>query len=276
MATTNPVTVRGPLTIDRTLAERNRLPVDSPLPSRGRVASITGRNHFADWAARALVAGLSIFDECGVGLFICDTQCVVLSVNNIARRITSMRDGLEITADNVLITTEKERNLLTNTILQTKSAASDVEGNHFRRTFAIPRPHRKRAFTAVVQSIDHSSRFRKAIQRVVLLLIMDATTPHAVTPDEFRQLFGFTAGESLLANLLMEGKSLGESCDQLGIRPSTACSHLKRMFKKTGVHQQSHLVVLMLKSIGLLRAKSNVTNSPPGLWLVTGIHGSGR
>jgi len=217
-----------------------------------------------------------MFHECGVGLVVCDAQCRVLSVNNIARQITSMHDGLEITADNVLVATERERNLLTNAILQAKSAASGRDGNHFRRTFAIPRPHRKRALTAVVQSIDHGSRFRTAIKGLVLLLIMDPTTPHAVNPDEFRQLFGFTAGESLLANLLMEGKSLGESCDQLGIRPSTACSHLKRMFKKTGVHQQSHLVVLMLKSIGLLRAKSNATNFPPALWLVTGIHGSNQ
>jgi DNA-binding CsgD family transcriptional regulator len=217
-----------------------------------------------------------MFDECGLGLVICDAQCGVLSANNIARRTISMRDGLDITSDNVLVATERERNLLANAILQATSAASATHGNHFRRTFAIPRPHRKRAFTAVVQSIDHSPRFGKTIKPLVLLLIMDATTPHEVNPDEFQQLFGFTAGESVIANLLMEGKSLGESCNQLGIRRSTGRSHLKRMFKKTGVHQQSHLVALMLKSIGLLRAKSNATTFPPVPWLVTGIHDSSQ
>ena len=217
-----------------------------------------------------------MFDECGLGLVICDARCGVLSANDIAQRIISMRDGLEITAGNVLVATEKERDLLSNAILEATSAASGTDGNHPRRTFAIPRPHRKRAFTAVVQAIDHSSHFKKPIKPLVLLLIMDATTPHEVSPDEFQQLFGFTAGESVLANLLMEGKSLGESCDQLGIQRSTGCSHLRRMFKKTGVHQQSHLVALMLRSIGLLRAKSNPRNFPPVARLVTGTHDSGQ
>jgi DNA-binding CsgD family transcriptional regulator len=277
MATTNPISVRRPLTVDRnsTVAERDGLRVASHLPTPRGVASVAAQNHTEDWATPSLVAGLSMFDECGLGFVICDARCGVLSANDIAQRIISMRDGLEITADNVLVATEKQRDLLSNAILEATSAASGTDGNHVRRTFAIPRPHRKRAFTAVVQAIDHSSRFRNPIKPLVLLLIMDATTPHEVSPDEFQQLFGFTASESVLANLLMEGKSLGESCDQLGIRRSTGCSHLRRMFKKTGVHQQSHLVALILRSIGLLRAK-NPRNVSPVARLVTGTHDSGQ
>jgi DNA-binding CsgD family transcriptional regulator len=89
-----------------------------------------------------------------------------------------------------------------------------------------------------------------------------------VNVGDFRRLFGFTAVESLLANQLMEGKSLDESCGHLGIRRSTGCSHLRRMFKKTGVHQQSHLVALLLKSIGLLRCESDAANKASGIVLL--------
>jgi hypothetical protein len=51
--------------------------------------------------------------------------------------------------------------------------------------------------------------------------------------------------------LLMQGDELEECCRELAIRRSTGCTHLKRLFKKTGVHRQSQLVTLLLKSIGL-------------------------
>jgi DNA-binding CsgD family transcriptional regulator len=68
---------------------------------------------------------------------------------------------------------------------------------------------------------------------------------------ELRQLFGFSSMEARLAMLLIQGDELEECCQELGIRRSTGCTHLKRLFKKTGVHRQSQLVTLLLKSIGL-------------------------
>lgn len=118
----------------------------------------------------------------------------------------------------------------------------------------------------IVQSTERSNG-HNSDSPLALLLIMDATIAPEVSVDEFRQMYGFTTVEAGLANLLMEGRSLGESCDRLGIRRSTGCSHLKRMFKKTGLHRQSHLVTLLLKSIGLLRCGSTAgeVNSQFGL-----------
>ena len=59
--------------------------------------------------------------------------------------------------------------------------------------------------------------------------------------------------EASLANLLMEGKTVNECCDLLGIRRSTARTHLQHLFEKVGVQRQSELVSVLLKSIGLVR-----------------------
>lgn len=74
---------------------------------------------------------------------------------------------------------------------------------------------------------------------------------------ELRQLFGLTATEARLANLLMEGKTFEECCQQLGVRCSTARMHVRNLFEKTGVRRQSQLISLLLKSIGLVRTESD-------------------
>lgn len=76
---------------------------------------------------------------------------------------------------------------------------------------------------------------------------------------ELRQLYGLTSTEACLANLLMEGKTLDECCRLLDIRRSTARTHLQHLFEKIGVQRQSELVSLLLKSVGMVRARSTQT-----------------
>lgn len=264
MATTNPVafTRRAALTRSAIQPAGDQLPPSVPLKPRRSVAHLDIRSRIRRFPAvsldRALSAALGMFEQCGIGFVVCDEQCNVLSANEIAQHIFSRRDGLEINSDGLLSTTEEGGESLANVIAQAANAAALKVQGHLRQAIAVSRPQRKRPLTILVQSVQQNAPSRNAA-KLALLLITDATLPHDVTADDFRRLFGFTAVESLLANLLMEGRSLGASCAHLGIRRSTGCSHLRRMFKKTGVHQQSHLVALLLKSIGLLRCESDAT-----------------
>jgi len=63
------------------------------------------------------------------------------------------------------------------------------------------------------------------------------------------------AWESRVANLLMEGKTLDESCQQLAIRRSTGRTHIQHLFENVGVKRQSELVSVLWKSVGLVRTK---------------------
>jgi DNA-binding CsgD family transcriptional regulator len=201
-----------------------------------------------------------MFDQCGIGFLVCDDQRRVLSTNEIAQHILSRRDGLEINSDDVLAATEEGGEPLADAVVRAANASA-LRDRGFRKAIAVLRPHRRRALTVVVQSVEQSVSLRHPV-RLALLLITDATLPHEVSTEDFRRLFGFTAVEARLANLLMDGKSLEESCGHLGIRRSTGCSHLTRMFKKTGVHQQSHLIAVLLKSIGLLRCDAGANGTP--------------
>jgi DNA-binding CsgD family transcriptional regulator len=93
----------------------------------------------------------------------------------------------------------------------------------------------------------------EASKAAVLVIIFDSALRVKAIDSDLRQLYGFTSTEARLANLLMEGKALESCCDQMGICRSTGCTHLRRLFKKTGVHRQGELVALLLKGIGLAR-----------------------
>ena len=98
-----------------------------------------------------------------------------------------------------------------------------------------------------------------------LLFILDPAINVAAAESDLHELYGLTSSEARLANLLMEGKTLNECCDQLDIRRSTGRTHLQHLFEKVGAQRQSELVFLLLKSIGLVRAtnKEKKSESPP-------------
>lgn len=64
-----------------------------------------------------------------------------------------------------------------------------------------------------------------------------------------RELLGLTVQEARLALGLANGLSLDEVAEELGVSRSTVRSHLNSAFQKTGCHQQSALVSLVLGSL---------------------------
>jgi len=71
--------------------------------------------------------------------------------------------------------------------------------------------------------------------------VLDPEFPWRPRKRTCGSFYGLTSTEACLANLLMEGKTLDECCELLGIRRSTARTHLQHLFEKVGVQRQSEL-----------------------------------
>ncbi|HEX2257214.1 MAG TPA: helix-turn-helix transcriptional regulator [Afifellaceae bacterium] len=61
-----------------------------------------------------------------------------------------------------------------------------------------------------------------------------------------REAYGLTAAEERLALLILQGLRLAEAETVLGIRHSTARTHMKRIYAKTGTRRQVELVRLLM------------------------------
>ena len=64
-----------------------------------------------------------------------------------------------------------------------------------------------------------------------------------------------TRTEAVVASKLVDGYSLEEIAEELGVELSTARSHLKRIFLKTNTHRQSDLVRVLMQGLSRLSMK---------------------
>jgi len=85
------------------------------------------------------------------------------------------------------------------------------------------------------------------------MFITDPEATQVTNLERLKALFNLTPAESRMASQLLQGKSVIEAADALGITRQTARVHLKRIFGKTYTGRQSELMRLLLNSPATLR-----------------------
>jgi DNA-binding CsgD family transcriptional regulator len=190
------------------------------------------------------------FDALGIGVVACNAAGRLLGSNRTADTILKNQEGLRLNSAGILCTTEGESDELSESL---QLAAGRSSPQDERRDFAlmVRRRSGKRPLTVFVHSLVSAMTTAISAPSVAVVLILNPSAPRNSSLSWLRQLYGFTTREAHLANLLTQGICLEACCEQLGISRSTGRSHLKRLFKKTGVHHQSQLVSLLLRSIAL-------------------------
>jgi DNA-binding CsgD family transcriptional regulator len=203
------------------------------------------------WSAMLLA-----LDSLAVGLAICDTSAKILAVNATAERTLANGDALHVSESGELCTVARNAPVLADSLKRLESAGSNDTLPSQGKALLIPRKSGGRPITVLMRRVNTGLTHATSMQ--VVVMIMDATLAVGATTSDLQQLFGFTPGETRLANLLMSGVSMADSCRELGICLSTGCSHLRKIFKKTKTHRQGELVALLLR-IGLLRNRIPVS-----------------
>lgn len=199
---------------------------------------------------RSLCVGLTAFDALGIGLAACNAAGHLLGCNRTADTILKKEEGLRLNSAGILCTTEGEGDQLAEAL---HLAACCSLSQEQRKDFALTVRRRsgKRPLTLFVRSRAGVGPTENFATSVAVVLMVDSSAPRNASVSGLSQLYGLTTREAHLANLLAQGLCLEVCCNELGISRSTGSSHLKRMFKKTGVHHQSQLVSLLLKSIAM-------------------------
>lgn len=200
-----------------------------------------------------LRAGFEALDMVNVGLLVTCAAGRMLLANHTAEQILKSCDGLELTPVGVVRTSLKSTPTL-NALIDAVAKPGPVARES---VLPVRRPSGRRPLTAVVRSLGGSQSSEDPAGPATLLFLLDPEVTAERVEAELRQLYGLTAMEASLANLLMEGKALDECCVVLGIRRSTARTHLQHLFDKVGVQRQGELVSLLLRSVGLLGVARN-------------------
>jgi DNA-binding CsgD family transcriptional regulator len=207
-----------------------------------------------------LMAGLEALNLLNVGLAVTSASGQVLMMNKNFEQILATQDGLELTSAGVLQIQEGSGSLFEG--LFQRAQANAVGKAKGAAAIAVTRPSGKRPLTVYIRSTKSATASHGTVAPSALVFVMDPELSVEAAETELRQLYGLTQTEARVANLLMEGITLDECCQQLAIRRSTGRTHVQHLFEKVGVQRQSELVSVLWKSIGLIR--TNRANKEEG------------
>jgi DNA-binding CsgD family transcriptional regulator len=76
---------------------------------------------------------------------------------------------------------------------------------------------------------------------------MDPDIAGTPSPTLLQELFGLTAAEAVFAAEISRGDGMQAVAERLSIAPTTARTHLTRIFEKTGTRRQAELVRLLMQ-----------------------------
>jgi DNA-binding CsgD family transcriptional regulator len=209
------------------------------------------------------LVGLEALDVLNIGVAVTGSSRELLFANQIAQHLLTTRDGMEVTARGTLETCKRTNPPLRELIQTATQAAMFGDFALRNEVVAVERGSGKRPLTLMVRSVKEPQTGLGSGEPAVVIFVLDPERPVRAPEAALRQLYGFTAREAHLANLLMEGNTLDQCCDHLNIRPSTARMHLGSLFAKTGVQRQGQLISLLLKSLGMVCLKGGERR--PGL-----------
>ena len=200
---------------------------------------------------------LAAFDLVGVGLGIVDAEGRLLHTNGVADDILARRDGLELTLSRTLRAGPRKGSVARGLFEQLQE--SKVSGARDREQvsiLAVPRPSGRRPLTLLMRSFETSSSQPASGSQPALIFMIDPELPMKGMETHVREVYGFTAAETELATLLMQGNNLAECCRMMGIRRPTAATHLRQLFDKAQVRTQSQLVSVLFRRFGLFRSQA--------------------
>lgn len=213
-------------------------------------------DHASDRSFDSMTVALEALDLLSVGLAVTSASGHVLTANRTAEELLEARDGLDLTSSGVLRTLNGSGPELTEFVMQTPKADCRGKSRSQDAALAVQRSSGKTALTLLVRPVKNHSTNGDSMEPAALVFILDPGLSVEARESDMNELFGLTSSEARLANLLMEGKTLNQCCNELGISKSTGRTHLQHLFEKVGVQRQTELIAVLLKSIGLVRTRS--------------------
>jgi DNA-binding CsgD family transcriptional regulator/PAS domain-containing protein len=190
-----------------------------------------------------------IMDRLPLGIFLLDARGRVVQMNAAARTIVDRSDALRLDRG-VLVALETRADVQLQRMIFGAGAAGSGRNLTLGGTCTLPRSKGGHPLSAMIAPTGVTGIFPSSRRASVVVLVEEPVQRPPVPFVLFSKSFKLSQAEALLAQRLLTGLSLRQAADELGIRESTARSHLKRVFAKTGARRQSDLILRALTHEG--------------------------
>lgn len=183
-----------------------------------------------------------------IGIFTLDKQGCILQSNTTAEQYLKDSDGFHVMHNRLKI----NNSALNEAFNQYLQIALDAIRRHERapvNALAITRESGKAAYQLMIKPMHFESHDESDVTPYLTVLIQDPEKNLEISVRTLMNLYQLTMSEATIAILLAEGNSTDEVAEELNIKKNTVRAHLRSMFVKMGVTQQSMLVTLVLTSL---------------------------
>ncbi len=193
-------------------------------------------------------AAVQVFETWAHAALLLSSDGRLLTMNRAAEQMVAARDGVTLSRDGRLrAVTETASAALERAIIASAvgGAQAGVGG------LALPRLNGG-FLNAMISPLPQGAEF-DGVEGKVLVILVDGNVGRRTPIHWIATRYGLAPAEARLAGLLVDGDTLAEAADTLGIKLSTARTRLKAVQAKTGCHRQADLIRLAL-SMPLLRS----------------------
>lgn len=229
---------------------------DRSAPSRRRPAA--PRNGTAESAHERDAGRLKLenealgaaIDHFPTGTIVVASDQSIVKVNRAAKEMMALEDGLSLEGGTVSAKRPEEAARIR--LLLQEVIAADGDGTVNWRTTTISRDSHRRPFQLLMIPLRTE---REKHANDVAIYICDPE--QALHPNfEILQIFySLTAAEARFAAELINGRTIEQVAQSMGIEMSTARTHLKKIFGKTQTNRQGELVRLLTRGLAALNVE---------------------
>lgn len=187
-----------------------------------------------------------------IGMVTLDKNGNILKLNTAARHYLGENDGLSQVQQKIKIENVSRNDTLQRYLYDTLNTFTLQGSGNTRvlsQAISVPRPSGKVDYQIVVKPLPVNDEDASKLTPYLTIFIQDPDKNLEISVRTLMNLYQLTLSEATIAILLAEGHTTDDVAEELHIKKNTVRAHLRAMFAKTGVTQQSMLVSLVLTSL---------------------------
>jgi DNA-binding CsgD family transcriptional regulator len=192
----------------------------------------------------------SMLEALPQAVFALDRAARVLFANTAASRLLLSSDGIRVEAGRLMTAALAEQVSLDAMIQGALKPLSDVQSGWTRAS----RLSGGLPYAVFIAPLTGAGDELTAANAKVLVMVYDTAENRSADTQMLTDVYGLTDAEARLAGALSCGHSIQSAAALLGVRPATARSQLKAVFRKMRVSRQQDLVRLLASLSSLARS----------------------
>ena len=190
-----------------------------------------------------------------VGTIVLDETGRLFRANSTARAILNRSDGVRLSDGQLHGCYAADSRELRRLLAESQGRPGAIFAT------SLSRPSGARKLGVIVRSIPQIEESEGKARPAWAVFFRDPDIRASLECDVVRQVFGFTPAETLLSTELVNGRSLDEAAEVIGIRRNTARSHLRSIFVKADVTRQSELLRVLLNGVVGLSGRAELSDN---------------